>query len=97
MTRTATKTKTGAQARPVATVDYLLRGVDAQTWAQVQTRAEQASLPVRQVLLQLVDAYARGAIAVEQTYVVKHADGAYALDESQRLQTRTLTKRGGAK
>lgn len=80
MARATNNTKRAAAPRRAAaesllTYDYLLRGVDVATWEQFKARADASALPVRQVLLQLVGAFASGAIVVEQTTSVRAVRG----------------------
>jgi hypothetical protein len=47
-------------------VTYLLRDVDAQLWARFKARAESNGQPMRTALLQLVEVYAAGQVAIDQ-------------------------------
>lgn len=46
---------------------YLLRTIDDKLWARMKARAARDGLPLRKVLLALVEAYVSGQITVRQT------------------------------
>lgn len=54
--------------RPVSNKQtYLLRTIDDKLWARMKARAARDGLPLRKVLLALVEAYVSGQITVRQT------------------------------
>jgi len=50
---------------------YLLHDLDPAIWDRFKQRADASGLPMRTVMLELVAAYANGAIEVEQQLVVR--------------------------
>ena len=46
---------------------YLLRSIDAKLWGRVKARAEKDVIPLRAIILALLELYAAGKVHVQST------------------------------